>query len=96
MRYVVFKIGQFFVKPIGKFRTEREAVEFAQKNRYYVVYDTAEHAIVESLRDVGKRHLLEVLGSDFEVTMFMMHRELETEYDQARIQRYLKKHNMSI
>lgn len=96
MRYVVFKVGQFFIKPIRIFDTEWEALEFAKTNRYYVIYDMAEHAVVRNLRENNKEHMLEMLGSDLEVRIFEEYCRLEAECDQARIQKYLKRHNMLV
>lgn len=96
MEFIVFKVGQFFIKPIRFFDTEWEALEFAKTNRYYVIYDMEEHAVVRNLRENSKEHMLEKLGSDLEVRIFEEHCRLEAECDQARIQRYLKKHNMPV
>ncbi len=95
MRYIIFKVGQFFVKPIKTCQTEREAMEFAETNRYYVIYDTEEHGILRNLREINKEHTLHALGSDSEVRIFEEHCRLEAECDQARIQRYLKKHQVN-
>ena len=96
MGFIVFKVGQFFVKPVKNLDTEKEALEFAKTHRGYVIYDTAEHAIVRNLRESDKEHALEALGSDSEICIFEEHCRLEAKYDQARIQRYLRKHNMPI
>ena len=96
MNFMVFKVGQFFVKLIGGFETEHEAVEFAKAHTNYVVYDTAEHAIVRKLSEINKEHALETLGSDYEVRMFLEHCSLEAECDLARIRKYLRKHNIAV
>ena len=70
--------------------------QFAKTNRYYVIYDTAEHAVMRNLRENYKERMLEKLGSDLEVRIFEEYCRLEAECDQARIQRYLKKHNMPV
>lgn len=96
MKYVVFKVGQFFVKPIRNLDTEWEALEFAKTNRCYVIYDIEEHAVVRNLRENSKEHMIEKLGSDSEARIFEECCRLEAECDQARIQKYFKKHNMPV
>lgn len=93
MRYVVFKVGTIFAKPVKAFCVAVDAAEFARIHSHYVVYDMQENEVIRRFKDLNTRYAVETFGTYAEAEVFAEHCELEAQCDQMKIQKYLKKHN---